>query len=175
MITIGKKTSLLFIAPVAIWAAQAVAGDAYPASPKAVVEAYVLADSTGDAMQGKTWANVQKYTTWPASHSWDGCLVVKTHDVGAPSEAGGKTQVTVTYDVIGEFDGVRMALAPRKDQLTLELAQQGGQWKIGGEPAKPRLSPQAALPLLKDALEQAKAMGDDVVKAQIEESIAALK
>ncbi|WP_137937071.1 hypothetical protein [Chitinivorax sp. B] len=169
--SLGKNAALLTTLMLSGWL---IAAD-YPASPKAVVDAYIRADLAGAAMSATSWGAVQQYTQWPAKHSWDGCLVVKAHQIGQSTETDGKATVVVSYDVVGEFDGVRVALAPRKDQLTLQLAQQGGQWKIIGDPAKPRLLPAATLPLLLEQLDQAKSLGDSAVVQQIEESIKALK
>ncbi|MBB5018184.1 hypothetical protein HNQ59_001469 [Chitinivorax tropicus] len=163
---------IFMFAPLLLSGAQAAD---YPATPVAVVEAYIKADSAGAAMNAATWSSVQQYTQWPAKHSWDGCLVVKKHQIAPGKEADGKATVVVNYDVLGEFDGVRVAMSPRQDQLTLELAKQGNQWKIMGAPAKPRLTTMATLPLLQEQLEQAKGLGDPSVVQQIEESIRALK
>lgn len=115
--------------------------DAYPRSPRDVVEAYCAADFAGDQTASETWTRFARYAVWPDAPGWDTFTIVSGYTV----EPRGRTSVRVVYHVLGALEGEEAREERRDKTVEYTLVRRGGRWKVASPQLEPHVSPEVAL------------------------------
>ncbi|MGH8047616.1 MAG: hypothetical protein ACREKL_10240 [Chthoniobacterales bacterium] len=143
--------------------ATAFAADDYPGAPASVTAAYIEADGRGLALDGETAPLLLGYTTWKDAPGWDSFVVIKSYDIGEVGWTGDKASVQITYDVLGQIDGMKFTSKPANEEVFFELVKKKGKWKI----VKPQLAPHLFVAGAITALEAIGAKDDATGKAAL--------
>src|SRR6266542_3962570 len=108
------RTALLVL----LLATATVFADDYPGAPASVTAAYIEADGKGLALDGEAAPKLLSYTTWPEAPGWDSFMVIKSYDIGEVGWTGNKASVTITYEVLGQIDGLTFTAKPAKEEVS---------------------------------------------------------
>jgi hypothetical protein len=137
----------LALAALAALAIVAVAADGraprgdYPATPRAVVEAYLAADLGGAQTASETWPSFARYAVWPDAPGWDTFTIVAGYTVSA----AGPARVKVVYHVLGVLEGEQARAERREQTVVYRLVRRRGAWKVAAPQLEPHVSPEVAL------------------------------
>jgi hypothetical protein len=102
----------------------------YPATPTAVVEAYLREDAGGAGMSSRTIDRIFQYTTWTNGPGCDHGVIIEGYEARLQRNTDKSAIVLVSYRVLGDDDSTSFAPKRRNEQASYEVRRVGHAWKI---------------------------------------------
>lgn len=135
------------------------ADDAYPKTPKDVMEKYLALDADAAGLSDSTFPELGRYTTWTSAPAWDNFVVIDHYQVGQVLVGTTRAQAMVTYQPLGNMT---TAFTPnvQPETVAYHLNNVNGHWKVDS----PQLAPHVAWDVMKRRLEAAGAKDPKIKK-----------
>jgi hypothetical protein len=155
------KRSVIGLFCIGLWVGTSLWAEApYPATPRAVVEAYLRLDADATGLSPSTWPELARYTNYPESPKWESFVVIDRYEIEKVLEAHTRAQVRVVYYPIGQLsDHFVPDAAPEHVIFYVVLSQ--GQWRVDSPPALPHV----ALDVMRKRLNASSAANPKLKKA----------
>jgi hypothetical protein len=107
--------------------------------PENVMAAFCEADARGARLQPARGAMFADVLGWRFEPAWDRIFLISGFEVNPVRVAGDEAEMVVRYSVAAEITGEGVREQMRLDTVHVNLAREGGVWRIVGPPPAPHL------------------------------------